>query len=252
MTSPLDDHAEFDRHQRGRQTVYSTSGHRTRPEELCGKHAKQVADQAHHRTMLGLDVGLIGPKEPGESTTIGNPHHGRCEACARQLESNTRPLHQLDVPDRRAPSRSPYSNQEPRGLFQPPQHSSEPFKPSLPYNLNARQAVQSPPEGMTFEHGTEETGGSKWPTRNSIHAIVNDKPVGHITYLTHPRKRTLAIHMVHVLPSQRRQGIASALMDEVQNRHPNHTILHGDRTIDGRAWWSGYSQDKTVQRGRVT
>jgi GNAT superfamily N-acetyltransferase len=422
MTTPLSDPAEFDRHMRGRQHVYSVSGHRNSPEELCGQHARQAADQLHHQTMLGLSTGLVAPDSPEHEASIGKPHHGTCVACARQLEANQRPLKPLDLPDRVPTSRSPFGPEQ-RGLFRPPKHTLEPFRPQLPSSLNRMQvtaeedywgghrpgspsddegtaapaheltqggvyphdvydkphlfgggeglyggpkafketvrtlrsirgkpdapvtmyrslppehahkgfrtgdwtsvhgdyarghglhntdehkdwpvikatvpakhlfndgnsldefgyhgppvrgeihfpggrdariehgpdgmikrAVAEPPADLHFEHTEQPSGGSKWPTEHVLTAHTQGGKAGHLQYFTGPRERKVLIDRLEVEHDRQRQGIGSALMDEVQRRHPNASINHGDRTDAGKAWWKGYTQDKSVQRGRV-
>jgi GNAT superfamily N-acetyltransferase len=360
MTTPLSDPAEFDRHMRGRQHVYSVSGHRNSPEELCGQHARQAADQLHHQTMLGLSTGLVAPDSPEREASIGKPHHGTCVACARQLEANQRPLKPLDLPDRTPTSRSPFGPEQ-RGLFRAPKHTLEPFRP-LPPSLNAvghqvwyhgtsergvaharqhglmtppgamhpaswpmltdsreqaeryahgkvleyhipheladyrhpegllwpadshtaydfphahavapkrpipaeylaaehdvpsgetKQAVQQAPADLSFEHTEQPSGGSKWPTEHMLTAHTQGGKAGYLRYFTGPRERKVLIGNLDVEHDRQRQGIGSALMDEVQRRHPNASINHGDRTDAGNAWWKGYTQDKSVQRGRV-
>jgi GNAT superfamily N-acetyltransferase len=114
-------------------------------------------------------------------------------------------------------------------------------------------AVQQPPEGLSFKHKERESGGSWWPTFHNIFAYKpgSDTNVGNVSYYTHPRRKTLLIDGLYVAPEHQRQGIGSALMDEVQRQHSDHAIDHGSRTDDGKAWWAGYSQGRTVRRGRT-
>jgi len=115
------------------------------------------------------------------------------------------------------------------------------------------QAVQVPPAGLSFTHDDMETGGSKHPIRTHLRAHTpEDGQVGALIYYP-PRRRNgvVTIHNLHVEPDQRRRGIGSALMDEVQRRHPDSTLDHGDRTANGEDWWEGYTDGKTVRRGRT-
>jgi 8-oxo-dGTP pyrophosphatase MutT (NUDIX family)/predicted GNAT family acetyltransferase len=109
---------------------------------------------------------------------------------------------------------------------------------------------------LSFEHNDVETGGSKWPTKRTVHAIHPEHGrIGTLSY--YPPKRhgaALAIDRVETDPQHRKEGVASALMDHVQRTHPASRIEHGDRTDAGRAWWEAYSNgaSKTdLRRGRT-
>ena len=107
--------------------------------------------------------------------------------------------------------------------------------------------------GLSFDYSEEETGGSKYPTKGTITAVHPEHgPVGTLRYYPPKRKGgKMAVDRLEVHPDHRRQGHGSALMDEMQRRHPTSSVEHGDRSDDGKAWWAGYSKDKKVQRGRV-
>lgn len=115
------------------------------------------------------------------------------------------------------------------------------------------EAVQQPPDGLNFTSDDFETGGSKYPIRTHLRAHTpEDGQVGALIYYP-PKRRNgqILIHNLHVEPDHRRRGIASALMDELQRRHPESSIDHGDRTYDGDEWWTGYTEGKPVRRGRT-
>jgi GNAT superfamily N-acetyltransferase len=246
--SAVDDYAEFDRHQRGEQIVHEVTGHRSHPEQLCSEHAHQVLSQHHEKNILGLSTGLIGPQDASDEPVAGKPHLGRCEACTRQLGVGNRQLKPGGADDHPAGPASPYTTKAPSGFFRPRQHEIAPFQPPLPHSLNAQQ----PPEGLTFEHTEEQTGGSKWP---AMHRIIPVHPehgrVGVLSYFTSPRNAKIRIDNLSVQGPHQRQGIGTALMDEMQRRHPDASIDHGDRTDAGKAWWSDYSKGKAVRRGRT-
>lgn len=116
-----------------------------------------------------------------------------------------------------------------------------------------RLAVQGPPQDLYFTQDEFETGGSKYPLRRHLRAHTPDEgQLGALIYYP-PRRRNgvVKVHNLHVVPDKRRRGIGSALMDEMQRRHPDSTIEHGDRTFEGEDWWAGYTQDKSVRRGRT-
>lgn len=116
-----------------------------------------------------------------------------------------------------------------------------------------RLAVQGPPQDLYFTQDEYETGGSKYPLRRHLRAHTPDEgQLGALIYYP-PRRRNgvVKVHNLHVVPDKRRRGVGSALMDEMQRRHPDSTINHGDRTFEGEDWWAGYTQDKSVRRGRT-
>lgn len=108
-------------------------------------------------------------------------------------------------------------------------------------------------DDLDFLHHSQETGGSRHPVKNTIYAIhPEDGAVGSLDYF--PPKRSngrIAIDNLLVHSDHRRRGVASALMDEVQRRHPDASIDHGERTNAGKLWWDGYSSGKPVRRGRT-
>ncbi|MFE4863207.1 GNAT family N-acetyltransferase, partial [Streptomyces sp. NPDC056670] len=106
----------------------------------------------------------------------------------------------------------------------------------------------------TFEHEEIDTGGSKRPTKIHLHAVDPDSGdrMGTLTYHV-PRRKADKILIEHLgtEDDHRRKGVGSALMDEMQRRHPGTPIDHGDRTDAGKKWWAGYSDGKKVTRGRT-
>ncbi|MGW9067846.1 GNAT family N-acetyltransferase [Streptomyces yangpuensis] len=105
-----------------------------------------------------------------------------------------------------------------------------------------------------FEHEEVDTGGSKRPTKIHLHALDPDTGdrMGTLTYHV-PRRKADKILIEHLgtEDDHRRKGVGSALMDEMQRRHPGTPIDHGDRTDAGKAWWNGYTDGKKVTRGRT-
>lgn len=107
---------------------------------------------------------------------------------------------------------------------------------------------------IEFKHSEIETGGSKYPKKvllHAHHADTGDK-LGTLSY--YPPKKAggqMAVDFLNVHPKHQRKGVGSALMDEMQRRHPNSTINHGNRTDQGKAWWQGYTDGKSVNNGRT-
>jgi GNAT superfamily N-acetyltransferase len=104
---------------------------------------------------------------------------------------------------------------------------------------------------LEFAHSERDSGGSKWPVQHEITAHEGGDYRGHVRYLTSKTRRKVLVDNLTVDPDHRRQGVGSSLMDELQRRHPNASIDHGDRTDAGKQWWSGYTRDKDVRRGRT-
>ncbi|MDQ1041465.1 GNAT superfamily N-acetyltransferase [Streptomyces sp. V3I8] len=115
-----------------------------------------------------------------------------------------------------------------------------------------RQAAET--VSPDFEHEESDTGGSKRPTKIHLHALDPDSGdrMGTLTYHV-PRRKADKILIEHVGTDQahRGKGVASALMDEMQRRHPATPIDHGDRTDAGKGWWKSYTNGKSVSRGRT-
>lgn len=120
---------------------------------------------------------------------------------------------------------------------------------SLQVAAAERQQIQP-----NFEFEEEDTGGSKWPTRGILRATHPDtgEHMGKLDYLI-PRRKSdgISVGRLETQEEHRGKGVGSALMDEMQNRHPKMPIDHGDRTDDGKAWWDKYTQGKTVRKGRT-
>jgi GNAT superfamily N-acetyltransferase len=116
-----------------------------------------------------------------------------------------------------------------------------------------RQAAADP-QGIDFEHEEVDTGGTKRPTKIHLHAVEpsSGDRMGTLTYHV-PRRKADKILIEHLGTEEahQRKGVGSALMDEMQRRHPATPIDHGDRTDAGKAWWAGYTDGKKVTRGRT-
>lgn len=120
---------------------------------------------------------------------------------------------------------------------------------------NARRAARA--EGLSFEYADTDTGGSKYLTHRILSAVHPEHgTIGTLKYWPPKTPRgPLAIDRIEVHPDHRRQGVASALMDQVQRMHPASEIRHGDRTPAGRAFWDAYSADAPrayIRRGRTS
>ena len=117
-----------------------------------------------------------------------------------------------------------------------------------------RQAGLADSGGINFEHEEIDTGGSKRPTKIHLHAVdpASGDRMGTLTYHV-PRRKADKILVEHLGTNDGHtgKGVASALMDEMQTRHPGTPIDHGDRTDAGKGWWNKYTDGKTVRRGRT-
>ena len=105
---------------------------------------------------------------------------------------------------------------------------------------------------IELHHEEQDNGGTKWTRRARITAVHPEHgSLGRLDYLRNSRGTTLRVQETYVEPHGRRQGIATALMDELQRLHPGARIEHGDRTPAGKAWWKSYTDGKTVTKGRT-
>lgn len=87
--------------------------------------------------------------------------------------------------------------------------------------FNFREAARN----LTFTHREHETGGTKFPTRHTLHvrdADQNDQAIGHVDYFP-PKRRGGPVHIDNV-QAHDAPGAGSALINEVQRRHPDSTI----------------------------
>jgi hypothetical protein len=104
-----------------------------------------------------------------------------------------------------------------------------------------------------FAADTADYGGSTFDDKVKLHALHPEtgEHMGTLTYLV-PFKKSQKVRVegLDTVVEHRGKGVASALMDEMQRRHP-HAIDHGERTPAGKAWWSKYTQDKSVTKGRT-
>lgn len=114
--------------------------------------------------------------------------------------------------------------------------------------VTAREA-----ERLTYEQEEQETGGSKRPTKVTLHGVHPEH--GRIGWLSYhvPRRKAdkILVDRLEVHPDHQGNGYASALMDEMQRRHPKTPIDHGTRTDAGAAWWARYTDGKSVSKGRT-
>lgn len=127
---------------------------------------------------------------------------------------------------------------------------------ALPVRMGSLQATAAERQQIqpNFEFEEEDTGGSKWPTRGILRATHPDtgEHMGKLDYLIPRRKADgISVGRLETVEEHRGKGVGSALMDEMQNRHPKMPIDHGDRTDDGKAWWTNYTKGKTVRKGRT-
>lgn len=116
-----------------------------------------------------------------------------------------------------------------------------------------RRTAAGDADRLRFHHESEVTGGSKWPNQETLHAVHPEKGrIGYLQFLRGNRVNSpILVKSLTVHPEHRRQGYGSALMDSMQQMYPKSRIDHGDRTDDGKAWWSSYGQGKSDSRGRT-
>jgi 8-oxo-dGTP pyrophosphatase MutT (NUDIX family)/GNAT superfamily N-acetyltransferase len=117
-------------------------------------------------------------------------------------------------------------------------------------DLSSRTAMPSrnhpqPPAGLHFTQTDEGEDPMGWQG-HTLHAHLpgRDEPVGHIQFGTMERDRgphSLTVQDMRTYKTtDQRQGIGSALQDELRRRHPDHMIDHGTRTNQGNRWWKQY------------
>lgn len=99
---------------------------------------------------------------------------------------------------------------------------------------------ETPP--LEFRHSEVESTG-KYKRKvllHAHHAETGDK-MGTLSYYP-PKKQggKMAVDFLNVHPRHQRKGIGSALVDQMQHRHPGSEIDHGNRTPQGAAWWDSY------------
>lgn len=107
-------------------------------------------------------------------------------------------------------------------------------------------------QAIRFRQDDRDTGGRNWPvhvTLTAEHPQHGD--VGTLKYWTSPRGARIRIDDLRTEHGYRRQGVASALMDELQRRHPGAAIRLGEQTPKGRKWRNAYIRGKKVARGRT-
>jgi GNAT superfamily N-acetyltransferase len=116
-------------------------------------------------------------------------------------------------------------------------------------------------QGLSFKHMT----GFEYGADPSIHhhemlfaAHPEHGYLGHVRYETHPDQ--IEIHNLQVHAPYQRRGVATALMGELERRHPGMRIEHGARTMQGADWAQAYygphanvwRPDKYMPQGRPT
>lgn len=139
----------------------------------------------------------------------------------------------------------------------------KPFPP-VPDSKKPYVAPPPPPDetgdlhsGYTWRQPPDkQNGGTKYPYKAQVIAEHPEHgEVGRLTYFPPRRKGGIVrIDNVDVSSDHQRQGLASALMDHVQTRHPGSRIDYGGKgnlNDDGAAWLKGYQKGKKVVRGRT-
>lgn len=124
----------------------------------------------------------------------------------------------------------------------------------IPHGMPKKTASDA--SALAFHHEEWENGGTKWPNAERITARHPEHGVvGALQYLRGSRANSpIYIQRLEVHSDHRRRGYGSALMDTLQAKYPKARIDHGDRTDQGKAWWSSYGQgaDRRGRTGTLT
>lgn len=196
----VDDFREFDRYRRGEQHVYDVSGHQNHPEPLCAEHARQVLDQHHHKTMLGLSTGLSDPQSESPDPQVSKPHLGQCRGCARQLAVGNRQLRPPGLDDHAPGRASPYTTKAPGSFSRAPQRTVEPFR-ALPPSLNALDEDDEIAETghLTPEHYKKMTF-TDYPGRDIsyVHQALTHREPHYMHALTEDVRRNGIKHPIEI------------------------------------------------------
>lgn len=117
-----------------------------------------------------------------------------------------------------------------------------------------------------FNHHEQETGGTKFPVKHQLHAHDPETRIsgGQVDYFP-PKRKGGPVHIDNLSPSLNTPGAGSAMMNEIQRRHPDSTIkflheqkrdqntpshrnsAHGEPT-DWDIWHAGVKDDG-IHRG---
>lgn len=113
---------------------------------------------------------------------------------------------------------------------------------------NTVEASRQPPADPTCRSAhLHDVGDIHYLEGYDRASVIHPESVASLQYATYPCGRHVFVYGVETKPNQQRKGYASALMDDLYNRHPHAVIEHGDRTPEGRNWWSTY-QDPAPHR----
>lgn len=93
-------------------------------------------------------------------------------------------------------------------------------------------------EGLTFQHKHEDRSGM---TRTITAHHPEHGQVGTLEYDRYmwpegKHRMSLKVNYLEVPKAHQRRGVASALMTELERRHPGIPIDHGERTMEGGDW----------------
>lgn len=90
------------------------------------------------------------------------------------------------------------------------------------------------PEGF---HSKIEDG---YGGEKNLKGYIGDREVGYINHSLVGRG-ALKVNMLHTT-AHGTKGVASAMMDHLYSKYPNHLINHGYRTTQGLGWWNNYDE----------
>lgn len=77
----------------------------------------------------------------------------------------------------------------------------------------------------------------------------NGDKAGTLTYAVQPDKRLVRVVEIETAAKQRRQGVASQMMDELKAKYPDHDIEYGEFSPAGKQWHDAYERRSTPTSG---
>jgi GNAT superfamily N-acetyltransferase len=91
------------------------------------------------------------------------------------------------------------------------------------------------------KYGGWDADGNKIKDARSVEAYKGGELVGTLDHMVDRMNKVVEVTGTFVDPAHRRQGIGSAMQDELAARYPGYTIDHGARTSEGAAFMDSYA-----------